>query len=422
MRARGGFVAAVVIVLVGSAGVFAASAPGSDSQRAIAAQGTIGFSAQFRFGPARTGFDPFESELNGSNVKNLKDHLLATLGGIVQGAPAVVDNVAYVFATDGRLYALDVSSGRLLWRRAVGGALKPTETFGLSSPAVGPGDHPRVFVGTPDGKVVAVRAKDGVTMWTSPTGGRIISSPAVINGVVYIGSDDHRVYAFRASNGKRLWRVAAGGAVNSSPAVVGGTVYVGSADHKLYALAAKNGAKRWMRSLGGEVSTPAVSGGVVYASSSDGKLYAVDRATGVVMWSAVDAVSAPISPHALAVAADRVFTTGVDTTVRAFNASTGAPIWNTGALMQGTSDPTVANGVVYVGTTEDRLNAFDASTGKKLFGTSGGTSAAYFDPVVSSGTVIMGVNPTGAKPHPTLHVYAFKAPSRPPRHRRGFTG
>ena len=45
------------------------------------------------------------------------------------------------------------------------------------------------------------------------------------------------------------------------------------------------------------------------------------RATGAVKWSRVDAVSAPIAPHATAVARGRVFTTGVDTTVRAFNAA-----------------------------------------------------------------------------------------------------
>jgi outer membrane protein assembly factor BamB len=387
---------AAAVTVAGSAAILAAAATG---------QGTIGFWAQYRLGPARAGSNPFETELNISNVKTLKDHRLASMGGIVQGAPAVVDGVAYAFATDARLYAFRVSTGKLLWRRSVGKALKPTETFGLSSPAVGPGDHPRVFVGTPDGKVVAVRAKDGVKMWTSSTGGRIISSPAVVNGVVYIGSDDHHVYAFRASDGRRLWRFATGGAVDSSPAVVGGTVYVGSADQKVYALAAKNGARRWTRRLGGEVSTPAVSGKVVYATSSNGKLYALARANGAVKWSAVDAVKAPISPHAPAVAGGLVFTTGADTTVRAFNASTGTPIWNTGALMEGTSDPAVANGVVYVGTTEDRLNAFDSSTGKKLFGATGSPAPAYFDPVVSSGTVVMGVNPTGAKPHGTLHVY-----------------
>ncbi len=388
--------AAIGVALAGSAAVFAAAA---------AAQGTIGFWAQSRFGPARTGFNPFETELKVSNVKNLKDHALPPMGGIVQGAPAVVDGVAYALATDGRLYAFRVSTGKLLWRETVGKGLKPTEPFGLSSPAVGPGDHPRVFVGTPDGKVVAVRAKDGRKLWTSSTGGRIVSSPAVVNGIVYIGSNDHKVYAFRTSDGKRLWRFTTGGKVESSPAVVGGTVYVGSADKKVYALAARDGKKRWTRGVSGNVSTPAVSGQFAYVTSSNGKLYKLARATGAIKWSRVDAVSAPILPHAPAVAGGRVFTTGVDTTVRAFNASTGAPIWNTGPLTEGVSDPAVADGVVYVGTTEDKLNAFDASTGTKLFGTTGGSFNAYFDPVVSSGTVVMGANPTGAKPNGRLHVY-----------------
>lgn len=35
--------------------------------------------------------------------------------------------------------------------------------------------------------------------WSYTTGGGIISSPAVANGVLYVGSDDHKVYALNAT-------------------------------------------------------------------------------------------------------------------------------------------------------------------------------------------------------------------------------
>src|SRR5438270_2027763 len=66
--------------------------------------------------------------------------------------------------------------------------------------------------------------------WSTPTGGEIWSSPAVVNGMLYIGSDDHKVYAMNTTTGAVLWTFTTGDIVRSSPAVIGGIVYVGSDD------------------------------------------------------------------------------------------------------------------------------------------------------------------------------------------------
>ena len=42
-------------------------------------------------------------------------------------------------------------------------------------------------------------------LWSYTTGGEVLSSPAVVNGVVYVGSFDHDVYALNATNGAQLW-------------------------------------------------------------------------------------------------------------------------------------------------------------------------------------------------------------------------
>jgi glucose dehydrogenase len=42
--------------------------------------------------------------------------------------------------------------------------------------------------------------------WSYATNGPIVlSSPAVVNGVVYVGSDDSNVYALNAGTGAKLW-------------------------------------------------------------------------------------------------------------------------------------------------------------------------------------------------------------------------
>ncbi|HJN73795.1 MAG TPA: PQQ-binding-like beta-propeller repeat protein, partial [Myxococcota bacterium] len=73
--------------------------------------------------------------------------------------------------------------------------------------------------------------------WTYVTGGAVISSPAVSDGVVYVGSyQNNTLYALDAHTGKEKWTFKTGSWVHSSPAVSDGVVYVGSSDNTLYAL------------------------------------------------------------------------------------------------------------------------------------------------------------------------------------------
>jgi outer membrane protein assembly factor BamB len=118
----------------------------------------------------------------------------------------------------------------------------------------------------------------------------VLSSPAIVNGVVYFGSNDNNVYALDASTGAKLWNYATGETVNSSPAVANGVVYVGSDDANVYALNAKTGAKLWSYAAGDIVeSSPTVANGVVYVGSGGNlnamNLQALNASTGAKLWS-----------------------------------------------------------------------------------------------------------------------------------------
>jgi outer membrane protein assembly factor BamB len=58
----------------------------------------------------------------------------------------------------------------------------------------------------------------------------------VWNGSVYFGSTDGNVYCVDINRGKLRWRFSTGGMVISSPAIANGLLYVGSTDQFLYAL------------------------------------------------------------------------------------------------------------------------------------------------------------------------------------------
>ena len=84
-----------------------------------------------------------------------------------------------------------------------------------------------------------MKTSSGTLLWSYATGGYVLSSPAVANGVVYVGSRDYKLYALKAKTGVPLWSYATGGQVDSSPAVANGVVYVGSGDGKVYAFGLK---------------------------------------------------------------------------------------------------------------------------------------------------------------------------------------
>ena len=88
--------------------------------------------------------------------------------------------------------------------------------------------------------------------WRFHTKGKILSSAAVVNGIVYFGSNDGNVYAVSARNGRLVWKHATRGTVNSSPAVVDGRVFVSSLDGYVYALNAADGTQRWRFRTQGE--------------------------------------------------------------------------------------------------------------------------------------------------------------------------
>ncbi len=292
-----------------------------------------------------------------------------------------------------------VGGAGLRWSYTTGGLV-------LSSPAVVDGV---VYVGSYDDNVYALKASTGAKLWSFTTGAAVPSSPAVANGVVYIGSYDNNVYALEASTGAKLWAYTTGNAVYSSPAVANGVVYVGSYDNNVYALKASTGAKLWSYTTGGAVfSSPAVANGMVYVGSYDGNVYALNASTGAKLWSYTTSSSVQSSP---AVANGVVYVGSNDNNVYALDASTGALLWHFTTGGGVVSSPAVANGVVYVGSYD--VYALNAFTGTKLW--SYGTGApTYSSPAVANGVVYIGSNDFNVYAFGLTDVGGTEEPSVPP--------
>ena len=218
--------------------------------------------------------------------------------------------------------------------------------------------------------------------WKFTTGGSVISSPSVVNGIVYVGSQDKNIYALGAWSGNLIWKFTTLDAVESSPSVANGKVYTGGDDGYVYCLDAYTGALNWKTFVNGDLpftfgsivlkSSPAVVEGVVYVGSLDGYMYALDASNGNIVWRTKTDGPIESSP---AVGDGAVFFTSEEPTEGALyklNALTGDVMWKTpipyeyqftgGHQLLGS--PSVANGMVFASSDLSTYYAVNASSGK----------------------------------------------------------
>jgi outer membrane protein assembly factor BamB len=189
---------------------------------------------------------------------------------------------------NGRLVALSMKSGRVVWSRVVPPG---TESSPLAS-----GDS--VYFGDQNGTVFSLRATDGHVNWTFHASGAVKGGPSLAYGRLYFGDYSGRVYALNPQTGHRIWAVNTTGAdfgfgsgnFYSTPAVAFGRVYMGNTDGRVYSFAARTGTLAWATGTGAYVySSPAVAdipgiGPTVYEGSYDGNLYAFNARSGAIRW------------------------------------------------------------------------------------------------------------------------------------------
>lgn len=256
--------------------------------------------------------------------------------------------------------------------------------------------------------------------WTFKTGGAVLASPAVADGVVYIGSTDTNFYAIDQKSGEQKWKFETKGPITSSAAVAGGLVYFLSWDGGCYALEATTGNLGWRfatqyekhfeaKGLHGQEpkeqtipdafdffsSSPAVSKDRIYFGSGDGNVYALDARSGALVWKFATNGIVHSSP---AVVENTVYIGSFDSNLYALNADTGKELWR----FQGgqdpvkhnqvgfTSSPAVVEDVVYVGCRDGHLYALAAKDGAKKWDFSAKPAWISATPAVRGDSIYIG--------------------------------
>jgi outer membrane protein assembly factor BamB len=155
----------------------------------------------------------------------------------------------------------------------------------------------RVFVGTTDHGLYALRASSGAPIWRFETLGPVQSEPLYDPelDVVYFGSNDGALYALHASDGQLVWRFDSGGEVARKAIRLGETLVFANASDTLFAIDRRSGKGLWRvhrsPALGMEISGyagPTVDRGTVFFAFSDGHVGAYDVRDGSERWPPVD--------------------------------------------------------------------------------------------------------------------------------------
>ncbi|MGE5561373.1 MAG: PQQ-binding-like beta-propeller repeat protein [Chloroflexota bacterium] len=218
---------------------------------------------------ARTGYS---DQWFGRNLVQLWSY---PAGSAVYSPPVTDGRAIYAGSDGGRFFALDPATGAELWSYEVGSAIK--------DPACLAGD--RVYFTTLRGDVNALATADGTPIWKAELRERIDAGVAATGDRIVVPCSDGIVRGLSALDGTTVWQytIGVGTRLLSTPAITDGVVLI-EADDSLTALEPLTGSLLWHVPLSGEFRHwPVIAGDrVITAGSGDsqGGLKAVRIATG----------------------------------------------------------------------------------------------------------------------------------------------
>lgn len=241
-----------------------------------------------------------------------------------------------VFAVDaeGLVKALDRSTGDENWEVE----LEVPVSSGVGSSS----NH--VFVGTLKGEVVALDANTGSEVWRTRLSSEILSPPQSNGSELAVQTLDGKVYGLKVSDGSQLWmNDSAIPALTlrgtSTPLITSTSVYAGFSTGKVMALDVKDGTVQWEQRVAAAQgrselervvdinAAPLIVGDILYAVSYQGRLVALNRGTGQGLWA-----QQASSYNNLGAGMGYIFVSGADDTVKAYDARSGALIWENDQL------------------------------------------------------------------------------------------
>lgn len=192
------------------------------------------------------------------------------------GTPRVINQVSFAGFANGRLVTLDNRSGQPLWDMRVAVPKGRTEVDRLvdldGQPLLTPDG--RLYVTSYNGRLLALQATTGKILWSHDASSYL--SPLLVGDFLFTVNADSHVLALDANSGRVMWESdALEGRSLTSPAFIDGRLAVGDYAGYVHLLDAESGKLVGRTELGDGISlTPLSDGKRLYVMDNEGDLAA----------------------------------------------------------------------------------------------------------------------------------------------------
>ena len=227
-----------------------------------------------------------EGEVISLSAENGSELWRTRVSSEILSPPQRTADVAIVRTIDGKVFGIDANKGRRLW--IYDRTVPPLTLRGTSTPAI---DSGIVVAGFDGGKMAALDVRTGKLLWeTSISAARgrselermvdIDSEPMIVDGVVYIATFQGQVAAVQLETGRILWS-------NDLSSYAGfsadeQSIYVTDEDSHVWALDRINGTILWEQENlhARAVTAPGAVGDQIVVGDLEGYLHWINKKTG----------------------------------------------------------------------------------------------------------------------------------------------
>lgn len=270
-------------------------------------------------------------------------------------------------ASGPNVFAIDGSTGKLIWSFATKGSIAIPPTLGET----------QLFVASDVGDthfMRALNAKTGALIWEytrdQPPQCMCSYQSTLAGGLLFAQTDGHSLFAFQPQGevpSRRLWSFDGDGALLSNPVTADGVVVIGSTDRHVYGLDAKTGKSLWQQTTGyAFTADPVIVDDIVVIGDQGGNMDGFALKTGKLLWST--SANGAIDDAAV-VKGQTAFLVSEDHNIYALNVKNGQVSWQYTMDDYAAFPPVISGDMVVVDNRAGDLIALDASNGKKLWQT-----------------------------------------------------
>ncbi|TLY86847.1 MAG: outer membrane protein assembly factor BamB [Gammaproteobacteria bacterium] len=310
---------------------------------------------------------------------------------------SVAGSRVYAAGHRGDIVAIDVPSGRILWR---------TRTRApLSGGTAASGEL--VLVGSSDGQLFALNPADGAIRWKVRLNGEVLAPAAISARLIAVRTVDGKLHALSPADGHELWfqeqqvpRLSLRG--TARPVIAGDLVLCGFDNGKVLAANMNDGSVQWEATITpphgrtelerlADIDSPVrVSGQDVFTVGFQGRVAMLALETGQVWWS-----HEASSFRGLTLDDDALYVATADGELLALKARTGAEIWRQKALLhRGLSAPATMDNALVTADFQGYVHWLDKASGALAARVSTGKVRISTAPVVL-GNMVLVINDRG---------------------------